>query len=140
MFRNRRLQVRDALLDFLRERRFFVFSIVERDDGPFALSRNLLVFLADYIILHREPIVLYFGNASSNRHGVGIGQRYFEPALNRGKNGTNASLVHEFHQPQPLKVGDARAFKVTKVDDVVNTTTLLCAQKGLSRTAFSRSK
>lgn len=82
MFRNRRLQRRDAPLDLLRERRFFIFSIVERDDDPFALSRNLLVFLADHIILHHKPIVLNFGNAGSNRNGVGVGEWYFELALN----------------------------------------------------------
>ena len=87
-----------------------------------ALCGQLLMAMAYNTVFHFKAVIFCFRHARAHRNGVRIGQRQTEAALHGPQNGTNAGGVAQIIQIDALKIGYARAFKIAKIDRIVDMT------------------
>ena len=80
------------------------------------------MFVTDYVVFHREAIVLDLGHPGSDGHCIRVCERYLKPAIRCGENGTNTAHLHVLQQIQPFEVRNPSTLEKAKVSGVIKVT------------------
>ena len=111
------LNLQYTITQLLRYHALFVLPVVISHNQTFTLCGCLLMFRADYDIIHSKAVFFDLRHLCPGKDFIRICQWYPEFTGCGCKNGPDTLLGHQFGKVKPFKISDPGAFKIPEINN-----------------------